>query len=130
MKTAKSHFLKFCAAFLLLLAANTGASAAIVYVTPTGAGLKNGTNWANALDGNTVANVYYTKLRQAIYNAPAGTEFWIAKGTYRPGATAAISDTIGYAFEMKNPVKLYGGFAGNESVKESRNYIANQTILL
>ena len=47
---------------LLSLIFNFSIYAQIIYVKPGGTGLKNGSSWANALDGNSPAGDGYTKL--------------------------------------------------------------------
>lgn len=50
------------------------------------------------------------------------TEIWLSKGTYYPDAGSS-------GFYYQGGLKLYGGFNGNESSKDSRNVMANKTIL-
>jgi IPT/TIG domain len=75
------------------------------YVTQTGAGLKTGNSWADAWSDSLFA--------ANIYNQAAGTEIWIAKGTYKPNrnenGTVAADPSL--TFSVPNGVKLYGGFA-------------------
>ena len=72
----------------------------IIYVTATGAGLRNGTSWDNALDDINEA---------VILSASSGyPPVWVAQGTYY-GDTAASG-----AFHFLERVNIYGGFAGNE----------------
>ncbi|MGY5254955.1 beta strand repeat-containing protein, partial [Sphingobacterium spiritivorum] len=75
------------------------------YVTPSGAGNKNGNSWANASDN----------LQLMINNSSANDQVWVAKGQYQP--------SVGNSFAMKNGVKIYGGFpdAGNP-VLADRNW--------
>ena len=86
------------------------------YVTVNGAGLKNGSSWANANDA--------TQLQQVITET-AAEEIWIAKGTYYP--TADGDQTI--SFQLKSGLKIYGGFAGTEISLSQRNCLTNLTIL-
>jgi predicted outer membrane repeat protein len=74
----------------------------------------NGTSWAKA----------YPDLQQALAIAEAGDQIWVAAGTYYPSkADASVP------FVMKDDVDVYGGFAGNETKLEARDYVANVTIL-
>ena len=67
----------------------------------------------------------YSDLRQALLDAEAGDEIWVAAGTYKPttGSNRDIS------FELKEGVKLYGGFVGNETTRDQRDSYRNKTIL-
>jgi hypothetical protein len=97
------------------------------YVTQTGAGLKNGSSWANAWNDSIFA--------ANLHLQPAGTEVWVAKGTYKPsyGGPGNIGAPPSYTFLIPNSVKLYGGFAGTEDSLSDRAYnlihTANKTIL-
>ena len=71
----------------------------IIYVTPSGAGLRDGTSWANALDDINTASLY-----SSLTGYP---RVWAAEGTYQ-------GDTGANAFTMMAGVNVYGGFAGNE----------------
>jgi hypothetical protein len=81
-----------------------------------------GTSWADA-SGN---------LQDMINAAAAGDEIWVAAGTYKPGSLPGATGTIGardVAFVLKEGVKIYGGFAGTETMLSERNTAANPTIL-
>ena len=88
---------------------------AIIRVDNDAIGSNNGTSWNNA----------YTNLQDAIAAAQSGDEIWVAKGTYRPtnGTDRNVS------FILKDGVKMYGGFAGNETNLNQRNVGENETIL-
>lgn len=77
--------------------------ATIWYVTEMGAGLMDGSSWANARPGY--------QLQLAIDNAASGDEVWVRTGIYRPTMTA--DRTV--AFHMRNDVTIYGSCAGNET---------------
>ncbi len=82
----------------------------VAYVTPTGAGLRNGSSWTDAFSG--------TALQTAI-DAVAGCgggEVWVAAGLYKP--TTGTSRTV--SFSMHNNVAIYGGFAGSETALSGR----------
>ena len=105
--------------YLILLALILGGSAGaqvIRYVTPAGAGVKDGTSWANAYDG--------TQLQVAI-NAAGVTQVWVAAGTYKP----TTGTDRGVSFHMKNGVSILGGFAGNETGESQRNPAVNVSVL-
>jgi hypothetical protein len=59
----------------------------------------------------------------AINSASGGEQVWVAGGTYSPGS--------GPRYSMKEGVKIYGGFAGNETSLSQRDLsiIANKSIL-
>lgn len=85
------------------------------YVSGQGNDANSGSSWSDA------------KLTlQAALNSAAETilpgtsiEVWVAEGTY----------TLTTSVEMKEAISVYGGFTGNESTIEERNWIANETIL-
>ncbi|WP_418446365.1 choice-of-anchor Q domain-containing protein, partial [Cloacibacillus evryensis] len=89
----------------------------VAYVTPDGAGEKDGSSWANAMGG-----VDFSAMLKWINTQNSGTayEFRVAKGTY------AQTETL----PLPKGVKLYGGFAGTETETiASRDIKTNETIL-
>ena len=84
----------------------------IWYVDDTAMGLNNGYNWD---DG-------FTNLQSALVVANSN-QIWVAAGIYTPGVNR--TDT----FQLKNGVTVYGGFAGNETTLEARDWEANLTVL-
>ncbi len=62
-------------------------------------------------------------IQKAIDCSISGGEVWIEAGTYKPGA--ARSDS----FSMKDNVEVYGGFDGDETLRDQRDWAANVTIL-
>lgn len=78
------------------------------YVNPSGAGLMNGTSWANAFPG--------TSLQAAINASAAGDEVWVATGTYF--TTNTVNRNI--YFNMLNGVAIYGSFTGTETTLSQR----------
>ena len=103
---------------LLSLIFNFSIYAQIIYVKPGGTGLKNGSSWANALDGNSPAGDGYTKLADSLRLASSGKQFWIAEGTYKP---CSDNDREKYFYILQN-ISIYGGFAGNETNVNQRNF--------
>lgn len=66
-----------------------------------------------------------TSIYDAFSMAAWGDEIWIATGTYK---TTESTDRL-VSFEIKDGIKVYGGFAGTESSVEERDIMANPTIL-
>ncbi|NLN94396.1 MAG: DUF11 domain-containing protein [Candidatus Hydrogenedens sp.] len=71
----------------------------------------DGRSWATA----------YPDLQSAVDAAFAsgGGEIWVAKGTYKSSLPTIVT--------MKEEVSLYGGFSGNERMREERNWEAHET---
>ncbi len=89
-----------------------------VYVAQNTTG--SGASWADAT-GN---------LKAALYNATAATQIWVKEGTYYPTTcTTCIFNDRNQYFQIKNGVKLYGGFGGFETDISQRNIVAHPTIL-
>ena len=88
------------------------------YVKANATGTNNGSSWANA----------FTSLQSALAVAASGDEVWVAAGTYKPHASSRST-----SFVIPSGLKVYGGFAGNESTLASRNMTlintTNQTTL-
>ncbi|RNI37236.1 hypothetical protein EFY79_07480, partial [Hanamia caeni] len=96
----------------------------IHYVKVNGTG--DGTSWANA-SGD---------LQATINSSVAGDQVWVAAGTYLPNRRADALTVITpndrcNAFVLKSNVKMYGGFAGNETALTQRDSTRtiNNTIL-
>ncbi len=94
-----------------------GEAVTLVYVnTDSTAGSPDGKSWSTA----------YSSLQDGIDLAALyGADVWVAKGTYKPttGTDREVS------FELKSGVTLYGGFTGNETSLNERDYNTNQTTL-
>ncbi len=99
----------------------------IRYVATTEAGNGTGSSWANASKD----------LQQMIFESEPGDEVWVAKGTYYPeryvlvpGISISVPLFTGdLTFSIKSGVKVYGGFAGDETSKDQRTVSGNETIL-
>lgn len=94
--------------FLMFIFSN--ANAVTRYVTPAGAGLQNGTSWANAFPG--------TSLQAAINASAPGDEVWVMAGTY---FTTTVNNRSIY-FSMLNGVAIYGSFTGTETLLSQRTF--------
>jgi parallel beta-helix repeat protein len=79
----------------------------------------DGTTWEKA----------YKYLQDALNEAIIDDEIWVAAGTYKPNTEIGGSGDRYKSFQMKNGVALYGGFAGNETDREQRDWQTNKTIL-
>ena len=76
-------------------------------------GATNGSSWADA----------FLDLQDGIDLAVSGIEVWVAEGTYVPGANRSDS------FATKSGVRVFGGFAGGETVRQQRDWSTQPTIL-
>jgi predicted outer membrane repeat protein len=85
----------------------------VYYVKPTAAGDGSGSSWENAT----------SDLGSAMSHPNA--EVRVAAGTYKP--TSGTDRTISFA--LAEGVKVFGGFAGNETTRAARNWKGRETIL-
>ncbi len=108
---------KFLLVILFSTLTQSSFSQNIIYVSQSGAGNMDGSNWTNALKGDD--------LRATIWTAPANTSFWIAGGTYKPHTSS--KDSSFYIYNRR--IDLYGGFAGTETSISERNISGNPTVL-
>lgn len=109
--------------FFLFLCFLSTARAAVYYVDGTGGNNANtGTGgWADAKQD----------IQAAINAAASGDEIWVKAGTYLPtedanGGTSQRDKTF---YITTKDVKLYGGFAGTETLLSERNPAVNVTTL-
>jgi predicted outer membrane repeat protein len=90
----------------------------VLYVNGTsGDDTRNGLSWVNA-----------KKTIQSAINAAdllGGAEIWVKSGTYYPTTTTNRETS----FALQQNVKLYGGFAGTETLLTQRDYTNNITTL-
>ncbi|HML74683.1 MAG TPA: choice-of-anchor Q domain-containing protein [Anaerohalosphaeraceae bacterium] len=91
----------------------------VIYVNASADGANTGTSWADA----------FTTLQPALDAAQAGSEIWVAVGTYKPTKMVGGTDDRFKTFQMKNGVGIYGGFAGIETERDQRKSDPNITIL-
>lgn len=124
MKNFVNHFIIL---FPFIIAFNSY-KASVRYVNiSNGDGISPYTSWSNASND----------LQKVINASEVGDEIWIAKGIYKPnsippnlipssGTTLSNRD---YSFFLKDGIKIYGGFIGNETQMNQRNILVNQTIL-
>ena len=90
-------------------------SGRVIYVKNGGNNAADGLSWANAKAG----------FQAGINAAVSGDEVWIKGGTYKP--TSGTDRSV--SFCMKNGVAIYGGFAGDETDFNDRDWQVNETIL-
>ncbi|MFT4971589.1 MAG: hypothetical protein ACI9XO_003232 [Paraglaciecola sp.] len=105
MKTITSTLFILCLSF--------SAIATVYYVAPNGKG--KALSWAEA-SGD---------LNAVLFAASRGDEIWVAEGTYFP--TEFTDRTI--SFVIGSGIKVYGGFRGNETAENQRDWKNNITIL-
>ena len=86
-----------------------------------GAGSRDGSSWENAMSGADLA----ARLNAVSADSGKNYEFWVASGDYKPTTDADRAKS----FTLSKGVKLYGGFAGNETALASRDIKANATYL-
>jgi predicted outer membrane repeat protein len=95
----------------------------IIYVDKdVSGGRNNGSSWSNAFDD----------LQKALNEASLDNQIWVAEGTYYPSVKVDGTGDRHKSFQMINGVKIYGGFAGNETSSfdiNDRDFTANETIL-
>jgi predicted outer membrane repeat protein len=99
-----------------------------VYVTVSGAGNKDGSSWANAYPG--LADPLLAAQSKACTEIKKIKEIWVARGRYLPlhKAGNGTSDKD-KAFVIAAGVRIYGGFAGTETLLSERNLAQNPSIL-
>ncbi|MCC0175687.1 hypothetical protein I4641_01675 [Waterburya agarophytonicola K14] len=95
----------------------------IIYVDRDAEGENNGTSWTNA----------YTDLQSALAAGGASDQIWVAEGTYFPvtGNTLpqGVSNPRDVSFVIPSGVEVYGGFSGDETSLDRRDWQTNETIL-
>ncbi len=115
----RALWLTLCLGAVALVASDASAQGTtVLYVNEAVQTPGNGATWASA----------YRDLPAAIAAASTmGTvQIWVARGRYRPD-----EGTLNRArtFQMHNNVSIYGGFEGDETQLEQRDWNANPTIL-
>jgi hypothetical protein len=85
----------------------------------------NAANTAGPWDGRSWKTAY-AELQVALAEAYQGAdEVWVAAGTYRPARDVDRRA----AFRLKQGLALYGGFKGDETARDQRDWQVNETVL-
>jgi predicted outer membrane repeat protein len=76
----------------------------------------DGSSWASAI----------ADLQTALARARSGDSIWVAAGVHKPGPPGASREST---FRLRDGVRLYGGFAGDETALAERDPAAHETVL-
>jgi hypothetical protein len=69
-------------------------------------------------------------VQDALSAAQSDDQIWVSAGVYYPDEGGGqTDDDRTSAFQLKDGVALYGGFAGDESARDQRNWEAHVTVL-
>ncbi len=72
----------------------------------------------------------YTNLQDALAEAQAGDEIWVAAGVYYPDEGGGQTDNdVRASFALKDGVEIYGGFAATETSRSQRQPKTKVTVL-
>ena len=93
--------------------------AAVWYVKTNGNDANAGTSWATALQS----------LQKAINSAAVNDEIWVAEGTYLPTVAFGGNTNRYKTFFIGKNVKLFGSFAGTETMVDQRIPYEHPTVL-
>jgi hypothetical protein len=93
-------------------------SAAVIYVRAGASGARTGASWADAL----------ADVQAALAAANPGDQIWVAAGVYHPSAPPPVGSRAA-SFVLRSGVALYGGFHGDETAMEQRDWTVNLSIL-
>jgi len=88
-----------------------------LFVDPLGIPNAPGTSWTQAI-GSLINALNICE------GCPNITELWLKKGTYVPDSTLSNC-----TFSIPSDVTIYGGFAGNETAVDQRDFLLNHTVL-
>ena len=106
-----------CMIGLSILGAGMAAQSAVIFVRSDSAGAQDGASWATAYHSIGDAMAVATPASDGPDVPTLGDEIWVAAGTY----TESVS--------IKTGVQLYGGFAGNETSRQDRNWAQHATVI-
>ncbi|WP_282781043.1 HYR domain-containing protein [Phaeodactylibacter xiamenensis] len=95
----------------------------VLYVNPSLPSSGNGYSWDQA----------FNNLQYALHlaeNAPEISEIWLAAGHYYPDEGIDITNNVINQFIVKRSnLALYGGFSGQETVRNQRNWKEHLTVI-
>lgn len=95
----------------------------VIYVNQQATGANTGDSWTNA----------FPQLQDALTLAdscPAVREIWVAKGVYYPDeGSNQTNNSRNASFQLRKNLAIYGGFVGNETLLNTRNWQTNVTVL-
>ena len=94
---------------ILYLLWSSVATATVFYVSKSGNNANNGLNWATAK----------ASINGAVQAASHGDEIWVAEGLY-----VHVSP-----MELNKRVAIYGGFQGNETARDQRDWRRRQSVI-
>lgn len=105
---------------LLLVFFSMHAYSETYFVSKTGSDSNDGLSWQNS----------FSSFQKAYDTAASGDQVWIAHGNYLPTSDFGLNiGESGKHFKLKNGVEFYGGFLGNETSLQERDYTLNITEL-
>ena len=99
----------------------------ICYVKKDAKGSNTGESWQDALTELSTA-LDFAKAHQKEFTKEKPLEIWVAGSEYSPKVGDGITADKA-TFAMVKNVKIYGGFAGNETALQQRNWYENPTVL-
>ncbi|MEY2719847.1 MAG: hypothetical protein RLZZ273_1213, partial [Bacteroidota bacterium] len=100
----------FCIVFVASLMLVAQASSDTLYVASIAEPGGDGNSWSTA----------YRTIDYALAIWQPGDEIWIANGTY---------NVVSSGYTVKNGMHIYGGFRGNETMREDRDWYRRKTVL-
>ena len=103
----------------LLILGCSGIGQNIIYVKTDATIGGDGSSWEMA----------FNDLQDALNKAEPNSEIWVAIGVYIPKQTVGGTEERKKSFQLKNGIALFGGFIGDETDLEERNWEINKTIL-
>lgn len=120
----RSAILRLIFIFLFIVFVNNSLSAqSIIYVKQSASGNNDGSTWTDA----------YTNLQSALNVANSGDSIWVSEGIYKPSVdklgNPSPSDSRTKTLLMIDGVTLVGGFYGDETNFNQRDFENHETIL-